>query len=207
MPDAGGAMRLVGQRLLRFLNARLTFWALLALLAIFMMAHVASGRLGYVIQDSGTWAARFFIVTMSLTPLMMLFPKSRVMRWLVKRRRPLGVAVFLYALLHFISYLIREPNLTIVAIDFWRIEIFLAWMAFVLLAVLAITSNEWSLRRLGPRWKSLQRLSYLAGGLALAHWLLTKLDDKIVWLQVAPLIALQVYRIARGLRRRRAGAS
>ncbi|WP_022705683.1 hypothetical protein [Pseudorhodobacter ferrugineus] len=84
-------------------NHPYTFWALLSLPAIPMILGLTSGdpdAVGNVLHPSGEFAARFMIITMMITPLMMLFRNSSWPRWLMKRRRHLGVAAFFYALAH-----------------------------------------------------------------------------------------------------------
>jgi methionine sulfoxide reductase heme-binding subunit len=49
--------------------------------------------------------------------------------------------------------------------------------AFLLLVPLAATSTRWAMRKLGKNWKRLHRLVYLAGILAVVHYLwLVKAD-------------------------------
>ena len=50
------------------------------------------------------------------------------------------------------------------------------WVAFVLMLILAITSNDISVRLLRTAWKRLHLLVYPATALTLAHWLLEAYD-------------------------------
>ena len=43
---------------------------------------------------------------------------------------------------------------------------------FVCLIPLALTSNNWSVRRLGPKWRSLHRLTYVAVLLGGLHYIM-----------------------------------
>lgn len=52
----------------------------------------------------------------------------------------------------------------------WDPVITIAWISLVIFAALAITSNETSVRKLGPNWKKLQRWTYLGTFLGLLHW-------------------------------------
>ena len=84
-----------------------TFWALLSLPAIPMIVGFASGDMRMIHQllhPSGEFSARFMIITMMITPLTMLLRGWRGSRWLMKRRRYLGIAAFGYGLLHTILY-------------------------------------------------------------------------------------------------------
>lgn len=63
-----------------------------------------------LLHPTGEFAARFMIVVMMITPLMMLFKGWRGPRWLMKRRGYLGVAAFGYAALHTGLYLIDATS-------------------------------------------------------------------------------------------------
>lgn len=94
-----------------FLNSPCTFWALLSLPALPMIFGLGSGdpkAVSALLHPTGEFAARFMIVSMMITPLMMLFKGASWPRWLMKRRRYLGVAAFGYALAHTVLYLVEE---------------------------------------------------------------------------------------------------
>ncbi len=66
----------------------------------------SDGRRGVahtVVHDSGIIAV--WLLLISLSPLQSIFPKSRLIEWLIHRRRPIGVAVFAYAVIHLAFYL------------------------------------------------------------------------------------------------------
>jgi sulfoxide reductase heme-binding subunit YedZ len=63
-------------RLKSFLNHTYTFWAALCLPALPMTLSLASGdpeAVQQILHPSGEFAARFMIISMMITPLMMLF--------------------------------------------------------------------------------------------------------------------------------------
>ena len=86
------------------------------------------------------------IIAMMLTPLSMLFKRARWVRWLMQRRRPLGVAAFGYAALHTIIYVVDMQTLQLMLDEFWALGIWTGWAAFAIFIPLAVTSNE----RYGP---------------------------------------------------------
>jgi len=72
-----------------------------------MIAGALNGRdLESLFHPTGEFAARFMIIAMMLTPLRMMFPSARPIRWLMARRRYLGVAAFGYAALHTFYYVV-----------------------------------------------------------------------------------------------------
>lgn len=150
-----------------------------------------------LVHPSGEFAARFLIVAMMATPLALLFKGWRGPRWLKKNRRYLGVASFGYAALHTVFYLIDKSSMATVVSELSRLYIWTGWIAFVIFVPLAVTSMDYFVRKMGPRWKALQRWTYGAAVLTLVHW--AALHD---WGGIAPamvhfgpLIALEAYRV------------
>lgn len=183
----------------RVWNAPQTFWALLALPAMPMLGSLLTGDLRHVVGPSGEFGARFLIISLMLTPLMMLFPKSRAMRWLTKRRRAIGVAAFFYGALHLVAYALHEGSLAKILADLPHPAILAGWIALAVFVPLAVTSNDSALRAMGTAWKKLQRFAYLAGVAVLAHWLLISHEGGAALVQFAPLAALTLYRLGRNM--------
>ncbi len=181
-------------------NSPYTFWALLALPSVGM---ISAGLGGEVVEDllhpTGEFAARFMILALMLTPLKILFPKSRAIRWLMRRRRYLGVAAFGYAVLHTLYYVIDLGSMSAILREFVELGIWTGWLAFLIFVPLALTSNDFSVRALGPGWKTLQRLTYFAALATLAHWVFLEYELGPAIVHFAPLAALEAYRIWRNL--------
>jgi methionine sulfoxide reductase heme-binding subunit len=184
----------------RIWNAKPTFWLLLSLPAIPMLAGLASGEFKQLLHPTGEFAARFMIISMMLTPLMMLFPKSGAMRWLMKRRRHIGVAAFAYAALHTLAYVLHEGTLAKILGELSEAKILTGLAAMLIFLLLALTSNDFSLRAIGVNWKTMQRLVYVAAVAVLAHWLLSSKDIGGALIHFSPLAVLQIYRIGRNLK-------
>jgi methionine sulfoxide reductase heme-binding subunit len=174
-------------------------WTILALPAIPVLALLMGDNpraIHIAVHPTGEWAARFLILAMMATPLMLLLKGWRGPRWLMKNRRYLGVAAFAYALAHTIFYLL-DKGLGQAIDDLPKLYIWTGWIAFAIFIPLAATSMDWAVRRLGTAWKPLQRWVYGAAVLTLVHW--AALHD---WGSVAPamvhfgpLIALEAYRV------------
>ncbi|WP_165814532.1 sulfite oxidase heme-binding subunit YedZ [Pararhodobacter oceanensis] len=186
-------------RVQRFFNHPYAFWLLLSLPAIPMVSGLASGgeAVEGLLHPTGEFAARFMIIAMMITPLTMLFQGWRFPRWLMKRRRYLGVAAFGYAALHTALYLMDIGAVAVTTAEISKLYIWAGWLAFLIFVPLAITSTDGWMRRLGRRWKPLQRYVYAAAVLTLLHW--AALHD---WGGIAPalvhflpLALLEAYRL------------
>lgn len=184
----------------RLIESHWAFRTLLALPAVIMLAQfIRLQSWGLVLDQSGEWAMRMLILTLAVSPLRLVMKQLHMgphwPSWLMKRRRELGMATFLYAALHLAAHLTRESNLHVVLFDMKYLEFALGWVAFALLVALALTSNDASVHWLGTWWKPLQRVVYLAAIAAFLHWYLIRLDHAGLWLHLAPLVALEAYRV------------
>jgi sulfoxide reductase heme-binding subunit YedZ len=185
----------------RVTNSLLAFRLLLAVPAAIMLGQFLTNghKWGQLIGQSGEWAIRLLILTLAVTPLRLLMKQMGFgphwPMWLFKRRRSLGLAAFLYASLHACAYLIRQANLNVVMFDLRFAEYLSGWIAFLGMLLLAATSNDDAVHRLGLWWKTLQRLAYLSMIAAALHWYLIRQDHTGLWLHIAPLIVLEAYRV------------
>ncbi|MXY33701.1 MAG: iron reductase [Boseongicola sp. SB0664_bin_43] len=176
-------------------------WALLALPAAGMIAEVAESPSPRVFHEllhpTGEFSARFMIIALMATPLAMILKDWRGPRWLKRNRRYFGVAAFGYALAHTVFYLVDAGTLARIFGEALRLDIWTGWLAFFIFIPLAATSMDYCVRKLGPRWKVLQRWVYGAAILTLVHW--AALHD---WgglgpalVHFVPLGFLQAYRV------------
>jgi sulfoxide reductase heme-binding subunit YedZ len=171
---------------------------LLALPWAWLAVGYATGRLFYgeVVHASGEWAMRFLLAALAVTPLRRIFPQHAWTAWLLQRRRYLGVAVFAYATLHAIVYLLRIADLPRILAEAAEAGLLTGWIGLALFLPLAITSNDASVRRLGPWWKTLHRLVYAAAATSFAHWILVAFDRTTAYAYLAIWVALVVARFA-----------
>lgn len=152
---------------------------------------------GEYLHWTGLQATHLLFIALSATPLRRLFTRARWVRWLVRYRRDIGVAVFAYAAAHTIAYLQRDPVLTEIIADATTAGILTGWLALLIFLPLAITSTDYSVRKLGRRWKALHRLVYAGALLTLAHWVLTAFDPTTAYVYLAVLLVLLGSRVAR----------
>lgn len=149
----------------------------------------------------GLWAIRFLILTLAVSPLRELLGVN-----LIRYRRALGLLCFYYALMHFTAYLVLDQTLMLNAVladTTKRPFIMLGMAALTLLVPLALTSNAYSIRKLGKSWLRLHKLIYVIAICAAIHFTLAK---KVLsgeqYLDLSLITLLLVYRLARPIFRR-----
>ncbi len=110
------------------------------------------------------------MVTLAVTPLRRLTGVN-----LLKFRRALGLIAFYYILCHLLVWLVLDVQ---ILSQIWkdilkRPYITIGMAGFLLLIPLALTSNTYSIRRLGPAgWRRLHQLSYAAAILGAVHYVM-----------------------------------
>ena len=188
----------------RLLDNSFLLWILLAFPSAGFLAVLLAGTTGpngepathFLLHPTGEFSARFMIIAMMLTPLTMLFPGSRFLGWMMRRRRYFGVAAFFYAAFHTLLYLADMASFRAILADLPHLGIWTGWLAFVIFIPLAVTSNDFYLRRLGPkRWKTLQRWVYVAAVATLLHWIFVHNEFGPAMVHFLPLAFLETYRI------------
>lgn len=186
----------------RILNSHPALWALLAVPAAVIFYRYATGAMVYgeVVHASGEWAAGLLVATLAVTPVRLAFQGARWPLWLIRRRRALGVATFGYALIHTLVYLARKADWARIVEEGLEPGLLTGWIALVVFAALALTSNDASVRRLGRGWKRLHRLVYLGAALSFAHWLLVAFDITRGLIFLAVLVGLEAFRLVRSAR-------
>lgn len=183
------------------LNNIYAFWLVLALPAMPLVADVISPARYYpeLMWETGILATQLTVVALAITPLMRLVKPwkavTQVVRWFQKRRRAIGIAAFGYAALHTYFYIRYVGSLEYILLELTEIDLAVGWIAFLFFILLALTSNTFSVQRLGARWKPLQRLAYLAAAFTALHWYLIGQFEAELFTWFVPLLVLQIIRI------------
>lgn len=117
----------------------------------------------------GEYALQFLIAGLCVTPLRR-FAGINLLRF----RRALGLVAFAYVTMHLLVWLVLDVQLPgqIWADIVKRPYITVGMVGFLALLPLALTSNNWSVRKLGPRWRKLHRLTYVAVLLGALHFVM-----------------------------------
>ncbi|GAA6209147.1 protein-methionine-sulfoxide reductase heme-binding subunit MsrQ [Cognatishimia sp. WU-CL00825] len=143
----------------------------------------------------GEKALQLLILGLAITPM-----RKHLGVNLIKFRRAIGVIAFSYVFAHLLVWLVLDVQLIgqIWADIVKRPYVTVGMAAFVLMVPLAITSNNLSARRLGPKWRKLHKLTYavcLLGGL---HFVML-----VKGFQLEPLLYLASVVLLLGLRIKR----
>lgn len=158
---------------------------------------LAEAPVGFINRYLGDWAIAFLVISLALRPIQ----EVTGIKAIAKSRRMIGLYAFFYAVLHVIAYIALEWafNMHDMLTDIYkRPFILLGVLAFILLAVLAMTSSDTQVRRLGGKqWKSLHRMTYLVGVLVALHFIFAANHENGEPYVYAAIIALLLlYRVA-----------
>lgn len=119
----------------------------------------------------GIWALQLLILTLLVTPVRKFTGIS-----FIKFRRAFGLMAFFYVCLHLTVWVVLDKSL------FWseilkdlykRPYIIIGMTAFTVLIPMALTSNNRSIRKFGPKvWGRIHMLGYVATVAGAAHYML-----------------------------------
>lgn len=156
-------------------------------------------------HELGLLALQIMVAGLCITPLRRYAGLN-----LLRFRRALGILCFTYVALHLLVWLVLDvQSLARVWADIVkRPYITIGMSAFVLMIPLALTSNDLSVRKLGPLWRRLHKLTYVVVPLGAIHFVMLRkgfqLEPLIYLLAIAVLLALRLPVLARSRRTSRA---
>lgn len=177
------------------LKYQVWFWAHMGALIMCLMLIINTKNWKILTSYSGYFAVGFLITILSLSPLKKLFPKWMLITKLNRFRQGLGVATFSYAAIHLICFIIKRGSLKSTLpflIHPALAPVFL--VAFPIFFILAITSNQYSVKKLTfVKWKKLHKKVYLAEAAVILHMILV---GQKFWAAIlfTPLCILQFLR-------------
>jgi sulfoxide reductase heme-binding subunit YedZ len=184
---------------LAWIKAGLFLAALLPLARLFWLGlsdSLTANPIEFVERSTGTWALAILLITLSMTPVRLLTGVA----WQIQLRRMMGLFMFFYVCLHFLTYIWLDQWFDWMAIvkDIAKHPyVLVGFSAFVLTIPLALTSNKAMMQRLRERWKKLHQLVYLIAVLGIVHfWWLVKKDIReplMYALVLALLLGIRIY--------------
>jgi sulfoxide reductase heme-binding subunit YedZ len=167
----------------------LALWPLAGLVHGAVNDTLGADPVAALTHGTGDWALRLLLLSLAMTPLRRLLGQP----WPIRFRRLVGLYAFFYACLHLSIYLVLDLG------GYWtqifediakRPYITVGFGAWLLLLPLALTSTRGWIRRLGRRWGQLHRPVYVAGALAVLHFLWLVKSDLREPLVYAAVLAL-----------------
>ena len=166
------------------------------------------GRMGAnpierITHETGWWTLAFLLGSLAITPLRRL---TKVL-WLVQYRRMIGLFAFFYGSLHMLTYVWLDQFFDVHSMlrDIAkRPFITIGTLSFLSMIPLALTSTQWSIRKLGKKWQTLHRLAYVAAIAGAVHFYwLVKRDKSEPLMFIAVLTLLFAIRVGYIIQERR----
>lgn len=179
------------------LGFRVALWLWCAGPAAQLAFYTATDQLGanpqeFLLRALGLQVLMLLLLILALPVLARPAATKPWLQPLLQSRRMLGLWAFTYGAVHFLAFWQFDHGLLLDRL--WedtlrRPFVSVGLAALLLMLPLALTSNRFSLRRLGPRWKALHSLAWPAAWLGLLHYALHKAGKNDF---AAPLLALAI---------------
>ena len=190
-------------KMLKILNKKLNLipiWSvyfLLTLPSVYYFYLAINGTLSVepvkaLEHELGALGLKLIILILAITPL-----RNYLNLNLFRFRRAIGIMAYYYILLHFLVWLLLDVQVISLIVDdvIKRPYITIGFFAFVAMTPLALTSNDYSLRKLGRIWHKLHKLIYGIAILGAVHFIML-----VKGFQIEPLIYLLIILGLLGLR-------
>ncbi len=135
-------------------------------------------------HEYGELALKLLVAGLAITPL-----RTHLGINLIKFRRAIGLMAFFYVSAHLLVWLVLDVQIVsqIWADILKRPYITIGMVGFILMLPLAVTSNNRSIRMLGPKWRQLHKLTYMVVLLGAVHFLML-----VKGFQLEPILYLAV---------------
>ncbi|MBF0448995.1 MAG: MFS transporter [Magnetococcales bacterium] len=126
---------------------------------------------GFINRYLGDWAFNFLLLSLALRPIAEITKVKLLMQY----ARMIGLYAFFYAFLHVLTYIWLEWvfDMREILIDVGkRPFILIGVVGFIILSILAFTSTNRMVRKLGgKKWKEIHKLVYILNILVALHFL------------------------------------
>ncbi len=151
--------------------------------------------LTHVLHETGLWTIRFLFLSLLITPARRIFHYSK----LINLRRMLGLAALAYGLAHLGLYVADQAfDLGKVASEIvLRVYLTIGFLALLAMGALGLTSTDAMIKRMGPNWNRLHKLTYAIAILGGLHFFMqAKSDVSEAVLMAGFFVLLMSYRQA-----------
>lgn len=168
----------MGSKLFRlFILAPIPYW-----LYLIFSDSIGAEPAKFLNHKTGEISLYFLLLNLFIGIFIALkFRFPQWIRFLLMHRRFLGVVTFIYLIFHLILYLLIEGlELQAFTQMYTKTYLIFASLAWLIILVLTLTSNNFSMKRLGSkRWKKIHKTIYLASALVTVHVLLIEKADLV----------------------------
>ena len=148
----------------------LCLWPFMWLLYSALTDQLGANPQEALISATGDWTLRFLCIVLAITPLRLISKTPSLARF----RRMLGLFMYFYVLVHFLSYSGFDMGFElddIVHDIVKRPFILVGALSLLLLTAMAATSFNAAIKAMGvKRWQRLHQLVYAVAGLAILHF-------------------------------------
>jgi sulfoxide reductase heme-binding subunit YedZ len=149
-----------------------------------------------ITHRTGKTALILLMLSLAVSPIRLVLSWPQIN----KVRRPLGLYAFGYAAIHFLIFIILDYGFIWQAIFREIVNrkfILIGFSTGLILLILAVTSLNRLQKMLGRQWKSLHRLVYLAGGLAVLHFIMAVKPGVLrPWYYAGGMLLLLIFRLS-----------
>ena len=111
-----------------------------------------------------------YVLTLLPSSIRVVFPHLKKISFIInllRYRRQLGILAFLFALFHAVL-IVHKRNVDLFDIQTYKIS-FEGTVLLIIFAILAFTSNDWSIKKLKNNWRKIHKLTYISMFLLLWH--------------------------------------
>lgn len=158
--------------------------------------QLGANPIEFIERSTGFWALCLLMITLSISPIRQITGLT----WIVQCRRMLGLLMFFYASMHILTYSWLDYSFVWSDIYLDIIKhpyVLVGFGAFCIALLLAITSNNFAMRKMRGGWKSLHQTVYLIAILGVIHfWWLVKKDitEPLIFATVLSILfAIRLY--------------
>ncbi len=151
--------------------------------------HMGANPIERITHETGWWTLFLLCASLAITPLRRLTK----INWLIQYRRLIGLFAFFYGTLHLMTYVWLDQFFDVHSMMrdvAKRPFITVGTLSYLSMVPLALTSTQWSIRKLGKKWQTLHRLAYLSAVAGVIHFLWLVKRDKTEPLTFGVVLAL-----------------
>lgn len=150
------------QKMKRVLNAICYYVVPVVLLGLsFYSSNLSFSQANDIFGKFGSLAIYLLILILFAKPLSQIFYRVNIFKYIVAFRRQIGVAIFWLSLFHGVLYIRLYELFGFSSFTGSKDALYLyGLVALIGMSILGLTSNNYSVKKLGKNWKKLHYIAY-----------------------------------------------